>query len=29
LNTVEAMEWLLSKIDGTKSNKDFLEMMKG
>jgi transcription termination factor Rho len=29
LNTVEAMEWLLSKIDGTKSNKDFLDMMKG
>ena len=29
LNTVEAMEWLLSKIDGTKSNKEFLEMMKG
>lgn len=29
LNTVEAMEWLLSKIDGTKSNKEFLDMMKG
>ncbi len=29
LNTVEAMEWLLSKMDGTKSNKEFLEMMKG
>ena len=29
LNTIEAMEWLLSKIDGTKSNKDFLDMMKG
>jgi transcription termination factor Rho len=29
LNTVEAMEWLLSKIDGTKGNKEFLEMMKG
>jgi transcription termination factor Rho len=29
LNGVEAMEWLLSKMDGTKSNKDFLDMMKG
>jgi transcription termination factor Rho len=29
LNTVEAMEWLLSKMDGTKSNKEFLEKMKG
>jgi transcription termination factor Rho len=29
LNTVEAMEWLLSKIEGAKSNKDFLDMMKG
>jgi transcription termination factor Rho len=29
LNTVEAMEWLMSKIDGTKSNKEFLDMMKG
>lgn len=29
LNVVEAMEWLQSKMDGTKSNKDFLEMMKG
>jgi transcription termination factor Rho len=29
LNPVEAMEWLQSKMDGTKSNKDFLEMMKG
>jgi transcription termination factor Rho len=29
LNTVEAMEWLISKIDGTKSNKEFLDMMKG
>lgn len=28
LNVVEAMEWLLSKMDGTKSNKDFLDMMK-
>lgn len=29
LNPVEAMEWLLSKIEGTKGNKEFLEMMKG
>lgn len=29
LNPVEAMEWLLSKIDGTKGNKEFLDMMKG
>jgi transcription termination factor Rho len=29
LNGVEAMEWLLSKMDGPKSNKDFLDMMKG
>ncbi len=29
LNTVEAMEWLQSKMDGTKGNKEFLEMMKG
>lgn len=29
LNPVEAMEWIQSKIDGTKSNKDFLNMMKG
>ncbi len=29
LGTVEAMEWLHSKMDGTKHNKDFLEMMKG
>jgi transcription termination factor Rho len=29
LNAVEAMEWLMSKMDGTKSNKDFLDMMKG
>lgn len=29
LNTIEAMEWLISKMDGTKSNKEFLEMMKG
>lgn len=29
LNGVEAMEWLQSKMEGTKSNKDFLDMMKG
>lgn len=29
LNPVESMEWLLSKIEGTKSNKDFFDMMKG
>jgi len=29
LAPVEAMEWLLSKMDGTKSNKEFFDMMKG
>lgn len=29
LNSVEAMEWLVSKMDGTKNNKQFLDMMKG
>ncbi len=29
LTPVDAMEWLLSKMDGTKSNKEFFEMMKG
>jgi transcription termination factor Rho len=29
LNVLEAMEWLLSKMEGTKSNAEFLEMMKG
>lgn len=29
LNQVEAMEWILSKIEGTKGNKEFLDMMKG
>ncbi|HMO02841.1 MAG TPA: transcription termination factor Rho [Oligoflexia bacterium] len=29
LNPLEAMEWLLSKMEGTKSNAEFLEMMKG
>lgn len=28
-NTIEAMEWLLSKIEGTKTNKEFMESMKG
>lgn len=28
LNVVEAMEWLLSKMDNSKSNKEFLDMMK-
>jgi transcription termination factor Rho len=28
-NPVEAMEWLVSKMEGTKSNKEFLDMMKG
>ncbi len=27
MNPVEAMEWLLSKMRGTKSNREFLEMM--
>jgi transcription termination factor Rho len=29
LNSVEAMEFLVSKMDGTKSNKEFLDKMKG
>lgn len=29
LNTIEAMEWLLSKMENTKTNNEFLEMMKG
>ena len=29
LSTIEAMEWLLSKMEGTKSNKEFMDMMKG
>jgi len=29
LNTVEAMEWLLDKLKGTKHNREFLDMMKG
>jgi transcription termination factor Rho len=29
LNSVEAMEFLISKMEGTKSNKEFLDKMKG
>lgn len=29
LNPVEAMEWLQSKMEGTKTNKDFIDKMKG
>lgn len=29
LTPVDAMEWLLSKIKDSKTNRDFLEMMKG
>jgi transcription termination factor Rho len=29
LNTIEAMEWLTSKMKDAKSNVEFLEMMKG
>jgi transcription termination factor Rho len=29
LNVVESMEWLLSKMKDSKSNKEFLDMMKG
>ena len=29
LNTIEAMEWLLDKMKGSKNNAEFLEMMKG
>lgn len=29
LSTVDAMEWLLGKMTGTKSNKEFFDMMKG
>lgn len=28
LNTVEAMEWLLSKMEGSRNNSEFLQMMK-
>jgi len=29
LNPVDAMEWLKDKMKGSKSNKEFLDMMKG
>ncbi len=29
LNVVDAMEWLKDKMKGTKSNREFLDMMKG
>ena len=29
LTPVDAMEWLLSKMEGTKTNKEFFDMMKG
>jgi transcription termination factor Rho len=29
LNPVDAMEWLKGKMEGTKSNKEFFDMMKG
>jgi transcription termination factor Rho len=29
LSTIEAMEWLQSKMKGTKSNRDFLDLMRG
>ncbi len=29
LTTIDAMEWLLGKMEGTKSNKEFFDMMKG
>ncbi|MCC6931731.1 MAG: transcription termination factor Rho [Deltaproteobacteria bacterium] len=29
LNPVDAMEWLLDKMNGTKSNREFLDKMKG
>jgi len=29
LSTVDAMEWLLGKMEGTKSNQEFFDMMKG
>lgn len=29
LNPVEAMEWLQNKMEGTKTNKEFFDMMKG
>ena len=29
LSTVDAMEWLLGKMEGTKTNEEFFNMMKG
>jgi transcription termination factor Rho len=29
LNPIDAMEWLLDKMRGSKTNKEFLDMMKG
>lgn len=29
LNVIDAMEWLKDKMHGTKSNREFLDMMKG
>jgi transcription termination factor Rho len=29
LGVVDAMEWLMGKMEGTKSNAEFFEMMKG
>lgn len=29
LDTIESMEWLQNKISGSKTNKEFFEMMKG
>jgi len=29
LNVVDAMEWLKDKMKGTKTNREFLDLMKG
>jgi transcription termination factor Rho len=29
LNPIDAMEWLKDKMKGSKTNKEFLDMMKG
>jgi transcription termination factor Rho len=29
LSTIDAMEWLLDKMKGSKTNKEFIDMMKG
>ena len=29
LNAQDGIEWLLDKMKGTKSNKEFMDMMKG